>query len=222
MEKTVESYDPDGAVIGTEQRSETTPEGDDGTGPGSQTIINNSYQNSKKVERIIGSVGNINRLTVAVLVNQKALGSKSLDGLEAAVRNAIGIDSARGDRITMTVMPFEIDPSTALATLTSDSTKGRDVMVIVERFSRPGIMVLGIVAALILGLKLLKPVQMPAGAVTAGAGQPGSMPSLPTAMADLPETAPSPSIQLRSRIQSESADHPNTAAQVMRAWLAES
>ena len=75
VEKTVESYDPDGAVLGTEQRSETTPEGDDGTGPGSQTIISNSYQNSKKVERIIGSVGNINHLSVAVLVNQKVLGT---------------------------------------------------------------------------------------------------------------------------------------------------
>ena len=157
VEKTVESYDPDGAVLGTEQRSETTPEGDDGTGAGSQTIISNSYQNSKKVERIIGSVGNINRLTVAVLVNQKALGTKSLDGLEAAVRNAIGIDSTRGDRITLTAMPFEIDPATALTTLVTDSTKGPGVLVVVERFSRPGIMVLGIVVALILGLKLLKP-----------------------------------------------------------------
>ena len=75
VERTVESYDPDGAVLGTEQRSETTPEGDDGTGPGSQTMINNAYQNSKKLEGSSGRSGNINRLTVAVLVNQKALGT---------------------------------------------------------------------------------------------------------------------------------------------------
>ncbi len=220
VEKTVESYDPDGAVLGTEQRSETTPEGGDGTGPGSQTVISNSYQNSKKVERIIGSVGNINRLTVAVLVNQKALGAKPMDGLESAVRNAIGLDSARGDRITMTAMPFEIDPASLITSLAPDSTKGRDIMVVVERFSRPGIMVLGIGVALILGLKLLKPVPVPAGELAA-AGPSGVTLSRPGALTELSEAPPSVSVQLRNRVQSESADHPNTAAQVMRAWLAD-
>jgi flagellar M-ring protein FliF len=221
VEKTVESYDPDGAVLGTEQRSETVPDGGDETAGGAQTIISNSYQNSKKVERIIGSVGNINKLTVAVLVNQKALGSKSMDGLEAAVKNAIGLDSARGDRITMTAMPFEIDPAAAVTSLAPDSTKGPGMLVVVERFTRPGIMVLGIVVALILGLKLLKPVEIPAGELAAG-GAPGTPLSRGVTMPEIPDAPPSVSLQLRNRVQSESADSPNTAAQVMRAWLAES
>jgi flagellar M-ring protein FliF len=220
VEKTVESYDPDGSVLGTEQRSETTPEGGDSEAGGAQTIISNSYQNSKKVERIIGSVGNINRLTVAVLVNQKAIGATPIADLESAVRNAIGLDSARGDRITMTAMPFEID-STALKSLAADTAAKRDVLVVVERFTRPGIMVLGIAAALILGLKLLKPIQLPAGAPAAVGGSAAAA-TLPPTLPELPEAPPSVSAQLRNRIQTESASHPNTAAQVMRAWLAES
>ena len=93
---------------------------------------------------------------------------------------------------------------------------------VVERFSRPGIMVLGIVAALILGLKLLKPISLPAGtAAFSAAGVTGGM--LPvTALPELPDVlAPTMSMQLRSRVQTDSADHPNTAAQVMRAWMAE-
>ena len=78
-------------------------------------------------------------------------------------------------------------------------------MVIVERFSRPGIMVLGIVAALILGLKLLKPVPDPGRRARGGTGRAGIARGTRHRAADLPETAPSPSIQLRSRIQSESA-----------------
>jgi flagellar M-ring protein FliF len=222
VDKTVESYDPDGAVLGTEQRSETTPEGDDGSGAGSQTIVSNSYQNSKKVERIIGSVGNINRLSVAVLVNQRAIGTTPIAGLESAVRNAIGIDSARGDRLTMTAMPFEIDPAAALKSLAADTASKRDMLVVVERFSRPGIMVLGIVAALILGLKLLKPVAIPAGTAALAAGAVPAAPALPSALPELPAAPPSMSMQLRNRIQADSADSPNTAAQVMRAWLAES
>jgi flagellar M-ring protein FliF len=221
VEKTIESYDPDGAVLGTEQRSETTPDGGD-SGSGAQTVISNSYQNSKKVERIIGSVGNINRLTVAVLVNQKALGAKPVADLEAAVRNAIGIDSARGDRLTLTAMPFEIDPSTALSNLAADTATKRDVLVIVERFTRPGLMLIGIVAALILGLRLLKSVPVSEGiAALGGVGAAAMAPAPPPQLPELPAIAPSVSTQLRARIQADSAEHPNTAAQVMRAWLAE-
>jgi flagellar M-ring protein FliF len=222
VDKTVESYDPDGSVLGTEQRSETTPEGGDSGGAGgSQTIISNSYQNSKKVERIIGSVGNISKLTVAVLVNQKAVGAKPMADLESTVRNAIGIDSARGDRLTMAAMSFEID-STALKSLAADTATKRDVLVVVERFTRPGIMVLGLVVALVLGLKLLKPVSLPAGAAApslAVAGAVGA--ALPSTLPGLPDAPPTMSAQLRNRIQADSAESPNTAAQVMRAWLAE-
>jgi flagellar M-ring protein FliF len=219
VDKTVESYDPDGAVLGTEQRSETTPEGGD-SGGGSQTIISNSYQNSKKVERIIGSVGNISKLTVAVLVNQKALGTKAMADLESTVRNAIGIDSLRGDRLTMAAMSFEID-SSALRSLAADTVTKRDVLVVVERFTRPGIMVLGLVVALVLGLKLLKPVSLPAGAPAGTLAASSAGAALPTALPELPDTPPSMSAQLRNRVQADSADSPNAAAQVMRAWLAE-
>ncbi|HYC32240.1 MAG TPA: flagellar basal-body MS-ring/collar protein FliF [Gemmatimonadales bacterium] len=221
VDRTIESYDPDGAVLGTEQRSETTGNEDEGTG--AQTVISNAYQNSRKVERIIGSVGNIKRLTVAVLVDQKALGTTPVAGLDSAVRNAIGIDTTRGDRLTVTVMPFGDAAAAGLQGLSADSSgSGKDVLVIVERFSRPGIMVLGIVAALILGLRLLKPVSIPAGAVTAGTVAAGALSSAPApAFAELPDVPPSVSMQLRNKVQSESADQPQMAAQVMRAWLAE-
>jgi len=74
--------------------------------------------------------------------------------------------------------------------------------------------------ALILGLKLLKPIPVPPAALAAGTGPGAALPASGT-LADLSDAAPSPSTQLRSRIQAESADHPNMAAQVMRAWLAE-
>ncbi len=220
VDKTIESYDPDGAVLNTEQRSETTgPEAEEGEASGAETVISNSYQNSRRVERIIGAVGNVNRLTVAVLLDQKRLGAASMEGLETTVRNAIGIDSARGDRVTLMAMPFEIEPIATLESLKSDSTSGRDVLVVVERFTRPGIMVLGIVAALILGLKLLKPVPVPA---LAGGGMPAGSMGASAGTPELGTAPPTHSMQLRSTVQTESADNPGAVAQVMRAWMAES
>lgn len=236
VEKTVESYDPDGQVLTTEQRSETTGDGSDVGGSGNQTVISNAYANTKKVERILGSTGNVSRLTVAVLVDQNALGKRAPDtpgagtadsvlaSLGAAVRNAIGFDSARGDRITLAAIPFEVD-SSALAAVTTDSVPKRDMLVVAERFSRPVILLVGIVAALILGLRLFKTGAAPAPALESGA----TTASLPTAAgpaaAMLPPEEPAlPTVsqQLRARVQQDSSDNPNTAAQVMRAWMAES
>jgi flagellar M-ring protein FliF len=235
VEKTVESYDPDGQVLTNEQRSETTGDGNE-TGAGNQTVINNSYANTKKVERILGSTGNVSRLTVAVLVDQGALGKRVpgatsapgaadsvLASLGAAVRNAIGFDSTRGDRITLAAIPFEVD-SSELAKLAADSPPKRDVLVIAERFSRPTILLVGIIAALILGLRLLKPAAAPAPALGVGASManlphaPSSAPMLPPEEPELPTA----SQLLRARVQRDSTESPSTAAQVMRAWMAES
>ena len=74
-------------------------------------------------------------------------------------------------------------------------------------------------AALILGLKLLKPVPVPAlagGTVAAGAM------GAAAGAAEIPSTPPTISMQLRSAVQSESSDNPGAVAQVMRAWMTES
>jgi flagellar M-ring protein FliF len=232
VEKTVESYDPDGQVLSTEQRSETTGDAA-GTGAGgNQTVISNAYSNSKKVERILGATGNVSRLTVAVLVDRKALGKSApgstpapgvsdsiLASLNGAIRNAIGFDSTRGDRLTVTAIPFEVD-SSVLAKLPAEAPPRRDMLVVAERFSRPTVLLVGIVAALVLGLRLLKAPPPAAGAraggafAAAGPGAPALPPEEPAIL-----TA---SQQLRSRVQQESTNHPSTAAQVMRAWMAES
>lgn len=237
-ERTVEAFDPDKAVLQSEQKSET--QADSAAGIGGQTIVSNTYQNSKTIERVIGSVGNVKKLTVAVLVDEAAIGKEAtkvgatqqaqLALLETAVRNAIGIDSARGDRLTITAMPFEPVTTSALAPAT-DSTKGkRDTLLLVEQFSKPGLLLIGMIVALILGLRLLKPPPPPPppppapGAIARGepegqgAGTPeladGGLPALP------PQVA-SASAQLRKAVQGETQSQPEVVAQVVRTWLGE-
>lgn len=238
-ERTIEAYDPDKQVLQTEQKSET--QADTLAGTGAQTVVSNQYQNSKTIERVIGSVGTVKKLTVAVLVDDSAIGREAtkvgatqqgqLALLEGAVRNAIGIDSVRGDRITVTAMPFEPTAVPNVKALVGDSGKsgGGDTMVIVERFSRPGLILAGLIVALVLGLKLMKPAAPAPGApaIRGGSRDDGAgseTPSLTThapmaPMLERPRNTAS--LQLRQTVQAESSNEPETVAQVIRAWLAE-
>jgi flagellar M-ring protein FliF len=201
---------------------------------GNSTVVNNTYLNSRVVEKVAGSIGGIQRLTVAVLVNTKAIEkvtpganqAAELARYEQVVRDAIGIDSARGDRVTVSAMPFE----PIVIALDSSSAGGGagQVLVVAERFSRPLIAVVGIIAALILALKVLRPV----GGGSGGGG--GSFPGQPADRGAFPggqdiELPPVPvtaisatTTRLKNEVQAESTARPETAAQVMKTWLAES
>lgn len=65
-----------------------------------------NYANSQTVEKVIRQPGAIERLSVAVLVDQAALGSMSVDGLETAIAAALGADPARGDVVSVQAVPF--------------------------------------------------------------------------------------------------------------------
>ncbi len=219
VDRTIESYDPDGQVLQTEQRSETAPL-DEETLAGGQTIISNAYLNSRRLEKIVGSVGGVTRLTVAVLVNTSAFNSSagSVDQqraqLEDMVKNAIDFDAARGDQISITAIPFEKPTAAALTGADSVGAPAGETLVLVERFSRPGLGLLAILAAFLLAWRALRPSMAPSqardpAALAAG----GGVAAIPSHTFE--------AMPLRSRVQVESVSAPEQAAQVVRAWLAE-
>jgi flagellar M-ring protein FliF len=227
-EQTVETYDPDAQVLNSEQRSEAKGDQTE-SGAGTQTVVSNTYSNSKKVQRTVGSTGTIGRLTVAVLVDQRALtkavpGPNAVDStmrsFDAAIRNAVGFDSTRGDRLTLTAMPFEIDTIAAKLPAQTSTTPPRDPLVIVERVSRPAVMLIGIALAFVLALRVLRqPDTVPAdlaaefaAAAARGQGIPGSPPNL---------ALPAAAQQLRAGVRADLSERPAVAAQVMRAWIGE-
>lgn len=131
------------------------------------------------VEKVTGAPGQIERLTVAVLIDQKAIEkvagpgaslAQELPRYEQIVRDAIGMDSTRGDRITVNALPFE--PLVLVADSgTSEGGGTEQVLVVVERFSRPVVGLVGILAAFLLALKALKPAR--GGATGGGAAGTG-------------------------------------------------
>ncbi len=230
-ETTSESYNPDGAVLQNEQRSEAT--GADSLEGGSSTVVNNTYLNSRVVERVTGAPGQIRRLTVAVLIDQDAItkGAGAGGGLpqelaryEQIVRDAIGVDSARGDRITVNALPFE-PPAVVVDSTATGGGGGEQMLVVVERFSRPAVGLVGIVAAFLLVLRVLRPAREPrdapggGGELRSGAG--GSTeeePGLPPVKVPALSAA---TTRLKNEVQAESTQRPEMAASVVKAWLTE-
>lgn len=143
VEKTEEKYDPDGAVVRSEQRGT-----DSSTGaavaasgvpgvasnmPGGQSAMTTAlsqpssqrqnetvnYEISKVISRVIEPVGTLQKLTVAVLVDGN-YGPADKDGkrtysprtdeemqkITAIVRNAIGFNEERGDKVEVVNIPF--------------------------------------------------------------------------------------------------------------------
>ena len=228
VDKTVETYDPEGQVIVSEQRSEGNAAGG---GQGAVSTVN-SYQNSRSVERVIGPVGDIRRLTVAVLVNASALeqqaGSNAvqvnqqLAGIRELVGNAVGIDSTRGDRLTVTPIPFDTS-QVGQAPVLEAGGGGIDMIGLAQDLSRPLVALIGIIVSLILALKAFKTISRPPRRALAARSQsrPQNLPAEeePPAMAQL---EPSKVEQIGKEITVATGEElPAMAAKVVKAWLAE-
>lgn len=127
-EKTEEKYDPDSPVIRSVKRQtdKTVPPqpvaGKAAAAPDSagqekldETI---NYEINKVVNKTVMPVGEIQKLSVAVLIdgiynkNEKGVevyqprAKKDLDSLEELVKKAAGINATRGDQVVITEMPF--------------------------------------------------------------------------------------------------------------------
>ncbi|MEP6781222.1 MAG: flagellar basal-body MS-ring/collar protein FliF, partial [Gemmatimonadaceae bacterium] len=125
LERTTQSVDPDKQAATSEQKAEVTP-GKPEQGAGYNTTAT-SYENSRSVENYTGAIGNIRKLTVAVLIADKVeipvadsaaktppkpiitpRSAEEISKIESLVRNGLGVDSARGDMISVVATTFDV------------------------------------------------------------------------------------------------------------------
>ncbi len=130
VEKTNEMYDPNSAVVRSQEKidesstvsdksEEELAESTDETS--SETTVTN-YEINKTVEHIVNSVGNIRRLSVAVLLDgeykevegeggqqivYEPRPQDEIDRISAIVKNAVGFDADRADQIEVTNLAFD-------------------------------------------------------------------------------------------------------------------
>lgn len=125
VEKTIEEYDPDKTVVRSEQTTQERSSSVDSTFASSNSQRTNTitnYEVNRTMQRIVESVGNIKRLSVAVLVNGTYKVNESggvrkveyiprdeeqIQKLTEIVKNAVGFNPDRNDQISVVSIPFE-------------------------------------------------------------------------------------------------------------------
>ncbi len=127
-EQTRENYDPDGQVVRSEERIAEARRSQDSldypavNSESNATKVRTNYEISRTVERIVGGVGTIKRISASVLVNgttkvveqdgKKVVqytprSQEELQKLTQIVRNAIGYDPERNDQVSVVNLPFD-------------------------------------------------------------------------------------------------------------------
>jgi flagellar M-ring protein FliF len=115
IESEREIFDPQGAVVRSEERQEAN---DPDTGGADESSITN-YEINRTVERIVGETGGIKQLSVAVFVDgtwepaaeggeqvYQPLDDDELTRIRRLVSTAVGLNAVRGDQIEVENMPF--------------------------------------------------------------------------------------------------------------------
>jgi len=118
VQQNLEKFDPESKVVRSEERDETgVKNAPDGDRTNERSLTN--YEINKTVESIIKEVGNILRLTISVAVNGKYVTDdkgkrtyqertpEEIANIDAIVKNAVGYDLVRGDRISVVSMQFD-------------------------------------------------------------------------------------------------------------------
>jgi flagellar M-ring protein FliF len=226
VERTTASVDPEKQAIAAEQKAEIVPGAQGGAG---QNNTSTTYENTRNTESFVAAPGTLKRLTVAVLVADRApvAGSKvapaprtpeELDQIKTMVRSAVGADSTRGDVVSVVSVPFA---PTVVAPVEAQKT---DIVRVVQTAQRPLFGVLGLVLIIVIALLSLKSLKPGAGngrqVMSLPRGDSHQMPQL-TLQAAPPTQVSMPTNTMRDRVNSTIEQQPDVAARVVRAWLKE-
>jgi flagellar M-ring protein FliF len=219
---TVASNLPDGDAAGDGQQSSS----DD-----TETRERSNFDVSETTREIVRLPGAIQRITVAVLVNDPAPAAEGqssartpdeLEAIEALVASAVGLNEARGDVITVQALPFTLPETAEFASpgIVDQLVAGLDMMRLLQ------IAALALVA-LVLGLFVVRPILLrPAPnlqefpRITGGRDLP-DVPLLPAqGVPTLPTPLPPPgSADAAQRLVRTLESHQGEAAAVLKSWI---
>jgi flagellar M-ring protein FliF len=232
VQRTTAAVDPEKQVVAAEQKAEIVPGAQGGAG---QNNTSTTYENTRSTESYVAAPGAIKRLTVAVLVADRAAAAGSsgakaapakrtpeeLKQIETLVRSAVGADSVRGDIVSVVSVPFA--PTIVAAT----EAPRTDIVRVVQTAQRPLLGVLGLVLIIIVALLSLK--SLKTSAHMSSGGQVLSLPRsadgnmmTQAALSSGPMVPVMlPTNTMRDKVNSTIEQQPDVAARVVRAWLKE-
>jgi flagellar M-ring protein FliF len=176
IDRSTERYDPESGVVISEERMENS----EGTGGGSSETSVTNYEFDRTVETIAGEVGNIERLTVAVMVDgtyeTEGTGDEAakrfiprsdeeLAKIAGIVKTAVGFDDTRHDYFEIASIAFD-------RSFLEEAEQGMEKVLKMQFYlsiARKAAYLGGLILGLILILKLVKKVGAIIGSASRGA-----------------------------------------------------
>lgn len=221
VERTVESVDPESQAVASEQRAEIIPGAEGGA---ASTNVTASYLNTRTLETLSRTGGSVDRLTIAVLMNQQEGGPvwtpEQLATVEGLVRNAVGFDGARGDLLSVATFPFQ---APLMEPIAPPSLLGAG-----RNYWLPALIGFALLVAVAVGFMVLKKSRT----ATAEAQALVAAPAAPAPPVQEQQEEPEPELQLpvvvksaqerlRDVISGQVKEEPEIATRALRAWLKE-
>jgi flagellar M-ring protein FliF len=181
-----------------------------------------NYANSQTIEKIIQQPGAIKRLSVAVLLDQAAMGSISAENLKKSIEAAIGADATRGDNISVAAVPF------AAASATTDGSSGGGIVDTIG--GTVGSVIGGLVALVLVflvwrNLKALRRRADDMQLLTAGPANQAlleagySSTGAAASIAPLPEFGETPQAKIQERLRIVADEKPEEIVGLVNSWL---
>lgn len=189
----------------------------------SKTTINRYDVNQTKTVQSIPA-GQIQRLTIAVVVNQK-LTAKEAASLKSLVANAGGVNFKAGDQLSVVGMPF--NRTAVNAALASMQKAQRSQTIRQAAAAAAALLVLGFLLLMIRRTIKNRPTPAERPAITLPTAVGGQVNfQEPMSVADLlseMRAAKEPAIsdQARQRLDEMARNDPETAARLLKAWMEE-
>ncbi len=226
VESTLEKFNPEGKVVRSEERDETSVKNaPDGDRTNERSLSN--YEIDKTVERIIREVGNVKRLTVAVIVNgtyntdeegKRTYASRTpeeLTSLESIIKNAVGYDLTRGDKISVQSMKFDESRDIALAMENEVMSKGANTSKYINYVVLLIILIIAIIIIVQLSKSMVEAMNPPMPEV-----------EIPNIVEEEEQIVEIPkniarSNELLERVEIMTENDPNNVAKIIKDWLNE-
>jgi flagellar M-ring protein FliF len=225
IERNVESFDPETAVIRSEERIENA--GGDGQSRSETSVTN--YEFDRSVESIAAEVGNIERLSVAVMVDGRYETATGRDGkvtrtfipredeeiatLAGIVKSAVGFDQERKDYFEIASIAFD-------RSFLEDQERGMEKMLRMQFYmslARKGAYLAGLILALVVLMKLVKKTAGIIGSAKRGVDFHAGGPVEPAAGGGI--SMGQPAGDVASRIASMASSNPDQAAGVISSMV---
>jgi flagellar M-ring protein FliF len=209
------------------------PSGDATSGTYESTSENVTNAVDKTTEDITSPAGGVARQSVAVVVDASVAKGLDLANLQQTVAAAAGIDTARGDTLSVQAMAFDTSAADAAATAlqAADKQASQDRQAaLVKQAGWAALVVVVLVLLVVLGARRSRRSRREAldlGTLTVGPsddgtleleGAPGAFPAIE---AVAPPVGNPPAQRKREEISALADEQPAEVAELLRGWLAE-